>query len=226
MACSGWTSPTRPRRRQGRGAARRLIRSADAEDARPRRGFRSPARPHEVPAASRPPPQYGFQGRAREFYELERSFGATRHCAACHGRHGQDHAGHRGGRLVDAQPGSFRDGAASSASSSSPAPTASCRCSAPTCAGPNSSQFPAAEQRAPRHRAVPADTTSCWSGTTSRASCRSSIPTAASRTSPYTDDERRRLAELFRDLTGSAKARTAAGHLPSRRHRPARRLAI
>src|SRR5436305_987249 len=49
----------------------RLIRSADAEDARRRRGFRSPATRDE-PGPFPPPPQYGFQGRARELYELER----------------------------------------------------------------------------------------------------------------------------------------------------------
>src|SRR6185436_7029795 len=52
----------------------RLIRSADAEDARRRRGFRSPAAQREESGPFPPPPRYGFQGRARELYELEHRF--------------------------------------------------------------------------------------------------------------------------------------------------------
>ena len=55
----------------------RLIRSADAEDARRRRGFRPPAQRGE-PGPFPPAPQYGFQGRARELYELERRFRSRR----------------------------------------------------------------------------------------------------------------------------------------------------
>src|SRR6185295_4515295 len=55
----------------------RLIRSADAEDARRRRGFRSPAARGES-GPFPPPPQYGFHGRARELYELERRFRTVR----------------------------------------------------------------------------------------------------------------------------------------------------
>src|SRR5436305_1440460 len=55
----------------------RLLRSADAEDARRRRGFRHPAGPGE-PGPFPPSPQYGFQGRARELYELERLFRSQR----------------------------------------------------------------------------------------------------------------------------------------------------
>jgi tetratricopeptide (TPR) repeat protein len=51
----------------------RYIHSADAEDARRRRGFRAPPK-HGQPGAFPRPPQYGFQGRARELYELERLF--------------------------------------------------------------------------------------------------------------------------------------------------------
>ena len=50
-----------------------LVRSLDAEDARRRRGFRPPperGQPGGFPRG----PQYGFQGRARELYELERLF--------------------------------------------------------------------------------------------------------------------------------------------------------
>jgi hypothetical protein len=51
----------------------RLIRSADAEDARRRRGYRPPPEPGQ-PGCFPRPPQYGFQGRARELYDLERLF--------------------------------------------------------------------------------------------------------------------------------------------------------
>ena len=51
----------------------RLIRSGDAEDARRRRGFRSPPEHGQTGCFPRPP-QYGFQGRARELYDLERQF--------------------------------------------------------------------------------------------------------------------------------------------------------
>src|SRR5207237_9559272 len=56
----------------------RLIRGADAEDARRRRGFRSPARLREESGPFPPPPQYGFHGRARELHELERRFRTQR----------------------------------------------------------------------------------------------------------------------------------------------------
>jgi hypothetical protein len=52
----------------------RLIRGADAEDARRRRGFRSPAKQRDESGPFPPPPLYGFQGRARELYELEGQF--------------------------------------------------------------------------------------------------------------------------------------------------------
>jgi hypothetical protein len=50
-----------------------LIRSLDAADAREQRGFRPPPE-HGQPGAFPRPPQYGFQGRARELYALERHF--------------------------------------------------------------------------------------------------------------------------------------------------------
>jgi hypothetical protein len=56
----------------------RLIRSADAEDARRRRGFRNPATQRDESGPFPPPPQYGFQGRASELYDLERQFRTQR----------------------------------------------------------------------------------------------------------------------------------------------------
>ena len=49
------------------------IRSGDAEDARRRRGYRPPAEPGQ-PGGFPRPPQYGFQGRAKELYDLQRRF--------------------------------------------------------------------------------------------------------------------------------------------------------
>jgi tetratricopeptide (TPR) repeat protein len=50
-----------------------LIRSADAADARRTRGFRLPPEQGQ-PGAFPRPPQFQFQGRARELYDLERAF--------------------------------------------------------------------------------------------------------------------------------------------------------
>jgi tetratricopeptide (TPR) repeat protein len=52
----------------------RLIRSTDAEDARRRRGFRSPSTNKAEVGAFPPAPMYEFQGRARELHQLERQF--------------------------------------------------------------------------------------------------------------------------------------------------------
>ena len=71
--CSGLISPTRRKTPRAPRCWRGYIRSADAEDARRRRGFRPPP-DHGQPGAFPRPPRYGFQGRARELYELERAF--------------------------------------------------------------------------------------------------------------------------------------------------------
>jgi len=55
-----------------------LIRSSDAEDARQRRGFRSPTTNKSEVGAFPPAPLYEFQGRARELHELERHFRSHR----------------------------------------------------------------------------------------------------------------------------------------------------
>ena len=148
-----------------------------------------------------PPPQYGFQGRARELYELERQFRQpARHRAACHGRHGQDRARHRGRALVDAQRPvprrrvlpelrAVRQRRARGAGARQLLRRAEVR--------------PASRRRAapPRHRVLPAERAvlMVWDN------FESALPQfndgAAAHGSPYTDEERRRLAELFRDLT-------------------------
>ena len=154
MNCSGWISPflawtpTTPAR------LARLIRSADAEDARRRRGFRSPAMQRHESGPFPPPPQYGFHGRARELYDLERLFrshrGIVLHAMGGMGKTAlATEAAHWWTRS-----GLFRDGPASSASSSSQAPIVRCRCWAPTWKGRNSIS---SRRRAtpPRHRAFP-----------------------------------------------------------------------
>lgn len=55
-----------------------LVRSTDGEDARRRRGFRSPATHKDEVGAFPFAPLYGFQGRALELHQLERQFRAHR----------------------------------------------------------------------------------------------------------------------------------------------------
>ncbi len=65
----------------------RLIRSADAEDARRRRGYGAPARQRDEHGPFPPPPPYGFHGRARELHLLEREFRTQRGIDGDHHRH-------------------------------------------------------------------------------------------------------------------------------------------
>lgn len=74
-----WVDFTEPARDAENAAfVARLIRGAEAEDARRRRGFRPPARQRDEHGPFPPPPAYGFQGRARELLMLERQFRAQR----------------------------------------------------------------------------------------------------------------------------------------------------
>ena len=179
----------------------RLIRSADAEDARRRRGFRPPAgsasEPGAFPAAAAvwlPGPGAGALRAGAPVPHASAASCCTPWAAWARPRSPpRPRTGGRAAACSATAP-------ASSASSSSPAPTAWCRCSAPTCDGPKFDQLPAAEQR---RRAIEFfqqnDVLMVWDN------FESALPQfndgAAAHGSPYTDDERRRLAELFRDLT-------------------------
>jgi tetratricopeptide (TPR) repeat protein len=178
----------------------RLIRSTDAEDARRRRGFRSPARQRDESGPFPPPPQFGFHGRARELYELERRFRSQRgivlHAMGGMGKTAlATEAAHWWTRT-----GLFRDGACFLSFEQFASADRVVQVLGTYMAGPTFDQLPAAEQRRraielfqQRHVLI------VWDN------FESALPqfndAAAAQGSPYTDDERRRLAELFHDLT-------------------------
>ncbi|HEX5717297.1 MAG TPA: CHAT domain-containing protein, partial [Thermoanaerobaculia bacterium] len=171
----------------------RLIRGADAEDARRRRGFRE-AGPFP------PPPQYGFQGRARELYELERRFRSQRgivlHAMGGMGKTAlATEAAHWWTRS-----GLFRDGACFLSFEQFASADRVVQVLGAYLAGPKFEQLPAVEQR---RRAIEIFQQNAvlmvWDN------FESALPQfndgAAAHGNPYTDEERLRLAELFRDLT-------------------------
>jgi tetratricopeptide (TPR) repeat protein len=175
----------------------RLIRSADAEDARRRRSFRSPATKGE-PGPFPPPPQYGFQGRARELYELERRFrthrGIVLHAMGGMGKTAlATEAAHWWTRS-----GLFREGACFLSFEQFASADRVVQVLGTYLAGPRFEQLPASEQR---RRVIELFQQNAvlivWDN------FESALPqfNNADHASPYTDDERRRLAELFRDLT-------------------------
>lgn len=178
----------------------RLIQSTDAEDARRRRGFRSPARQRDESGPFPPPPLYGFQGRARELYELERQF-RTQRGIVLHAMGGMGktalatEAAHWWTRS-----GLFRDGACFLSFEQFASADRVVQVLGTYLAGPKFEQLPAVEQR---RRVIELfqqkDVLMVWDN------FESALPqfnaAAAAHGSPYTDDERRRLAELFRDLT-------------------------
>ena len=181
----------------------RLIRSTDAEDARRRRGFRSPATQRDESGPFAPPPQYGFHGRARELYELERRFRSQRGIVL--------HAMGGMGKTTLAteaahwwtRSGLFRDGACFLSFEQFASADRVVQVLGTYIAGPKFEQLPAAEQR---RRAIEffqqKDVLMVWDNFESALpQFNQSNDGADAQGSPYTDDERRRLAELFRDLT-------------------------
>ena len=208
----------------------RLIRSGDAEDARRRRGFRSPPEHGQTGCFPRPP-QYGFQGRARELYDLERQFrrhrGIVLHAMGGMGKTTlATEAAHWWTRS-----GLFRDGACFISFEQFASADRVVQVLGNYCEGPKFDQRPAVEQR---RRAIEffqqRDVLMVWDNFESALPQFSGIPArvnnsadahestgsplpAAGRgaggeglnpepsASPYTDEERRRLADLFHDLT-------------------------
>ncbi len=189
----------------------RLLRSADAEDARRRRGFRHPAGSGE-PGPFPPSPQYGFQGRARELYELERLFRSQRGIVL----HAMGGMGKTALATEAAQwwtrSGLFRDGACFLSFEHAMPADRAVQALGTYLAGPKFEQLPAVEQR---RRAIELfrqkDVLLVWDN------YESVLPQwndgAAGLSSPYTDDERHRLAELFRDLTNGPNRPGSGGCL-------------
>ncbi len=172
----------------------RLVRSTDAEHARQRRGFRSPANPFPLP------PQHGFHGRARELYELERQLwterGIVLHAMGGMGKTAlATEAAHWWARS-----GLFRDGACFLSFEQFASADRVVQVLGSYLGGPRFEQLPAVEQR---DRAIELfqekGVLMVWDN------FESALPQfndgGAPHGNPYTDVERQRLAELFRDLT-------------------------
>ncbi|NRF65442.1 CHAT domain-containing protein [Aquincola sp. S2] len=178
----------------------RLIRTTDAADARKRRGFRPPARQRDEHGPFPPAPTYGFHGRARELLMLERQFRSQRGIVL--------HAMGGMGKTTLAteaadwwtRSGLFRDGACFASFEQFTSAERVVQVLGCYVAGEKFNQLPAGEQRKRavefmRQHAV----LLVWDN------YESALPQfndgAAAIGSPYTDEERTRLAELFRDLT-------------------------
>ena len=185
----------------------RLIRSGDAEDARRRRRYRSPARLRDESGPFPPSPQYGFHGRARELYELERRF-RTQRGIVLHAMGGMGkttlatEAAHWWARS-----GLFRDGACFLSFEQFAGADRVVQTLGNYLAGPQFEQLPAVEQR---RRAIELfrqkDVLMVWDNFESALA--QFNDEAAALASPYTDDHRRDIAALFRDLTeGPGKGR-------------------
>ncbi|HEY2738326.1 MAG TPA: tetratricopeptide repeat protein, partial [Thermoanaerobaculia bacterium] len=172
--------------------------NAGAEDAR-LRGFRGSAT-REEPGSFPPPPQFGFRGRARELHELERLFrlrrGIVLHAMGGMGKTAlATEAAHWWTRS-----GLFRDGACFLSFEQFASADRAVQVLGTYLDGPKFDQLPAVEQR---RRAIEIflqkDLLMVWDN------FESALPqfndSTAGLSSPYTDDERHRLAELFRELT-------------------------
>lgn len=179
----------------------RLIRGTDAEDARRRRHFRAPAsREESEPGPFPPPPPYGFQGRARELYDLERRFRRTRGLVLhAMGGMGKTALATEAARWWT-RSGLFRDGACFLSFEQFASADRSVQLLGTYLAGPNFDQLPAAEQR---HRAIELfrekEVLFVWDNFESALPQFADEP--AGQASPYTAAERGFLEELFRDLT-------------------------
>ena len=171
---------------------------AGAEDAR-LAGFRGPAT-REEPGSFPPPPQFGFRGRARELHELERRFrlrrGLVLHTMGGMGKTAlATEAAHWWTRS-----GLFRDGACFLSFEQFASADRAVQVLGTYLDGPKFDQLLADEQR---RRAIELfqqnDVLMVWDN------FESALPQfnddTAGLGNPYTDDERRRLTELFRDLT-------------------------
>ena len=178
----------------------RLIRSTDAADARKRRGYRPPARQRDEHGPFPPAPNYGFQGRARELLRLERQFRSQRGIVL--------HAMGGMGKTTLAteaadwwtRSGLFRDGACFVSFEQFTSAERAVQVLGCYVTGDKFNQFPPSEQRKRaveymRQHAV----LLVWDN------YESALPQfndgSAAIGNPYTDDERSRLAALFRDLT-------------------------
>jgi tetratricopeptide (TPR) repeat protein len=177
----------------------RYIRTADAEDARRRRGFRNPAT-REESGPFPPPPQYGFQGRARELYALERELRSQRGIVLhAMGGMGKTALATEAARWWT-RSGLFRDGACFLSFEQFASADRAVQVLGTYVEGLRFEQLPATEQR---RRAIEIfqqkEVLMVWDN------FESALPQfndgAAAHGSPYTDEERRRLAKLFHDLT-------------------------
>ncbi len=200
-----WVDFTDPKQ-DGDNAAQlaRLIRSTDAAEARRRRGYRPPARQRDEHGPEYgpfpPPPAYGFHGRARELLTLERAL-----CRPPHSQRGiVVHAMGGMGKTALAseaaawwtRSGLFRDGACFVSFEQFTSAERVVQVFGCYIAGENFNQLPPGEQR---RRAIEfmqqQQVLLVWDN------FESTLPQFNDAASPYTDDERRRLAELFADLT-------------------------
>jgi tetratricopeptide (TPR) repeat protein len=193
-----FTDPARDAASSGHLAG--LIRTADADDARRRRGFRSPP-DHGQPGAFPRAPRFGFHGRARELYELERAF-RTHRGIVLHAMGGMG----KTSLATEAafwwtRSGLFRDGACFVSFEQFASAERVISVFGEYCEGPRFHQRPASEQRRRaveffRDRAV----LLVWDN------FESVLPQfnkdANQAGSPYTDTVRRELTDLFGDLTG------------------------
>lgn len=178
----------------------RLIRTADAADARRLRGFRPPARQRDEHGRFPPAPAYGFHGRARELWLLERQF-RNRRGIVLHAMGGMGKTT-LATEAADwwARSGLFRDGACFVSFEQYTSAERVVQVLGCYVQGEQFNQRPAGEQR---KRAIEIlqqhAVLLVWDN------YESALPQfnvgAAAHGSPYDDEERSRLAELFHDLT-------------------------